>query len=43
VPFPGAVFLVAAGLLGCVYCGRIRQLGGIAVDIDTIATRWMNP
>jgi hypothetical protein len=42
VPFPGAVFLVAAGLLGPVYCGRIRELGGVAIDVDPIVTRWMN-
>ena len=43
VPFPGAVFLVAAGLLGCIYCARIRQLGGVAIEIDTIVSRWMKP
>ncbi len=42
VPFPGAVFLVAAGLLGGIYCARIKQLGGIAIEIDTIASRWMH-
>lgn len=41
VPFPGAMFLVAAGLLGSLYCARIRQLGGIAIDIDSIVTRWI--
>ena len=40
VPSPGAVFLVAAGLLGPVYCGRIKQLGGIAIEIDSLATNW---
>ena len=43
VPFPGAPFLVAAGMLGTAYCGRIRQLGGIAIDIDSIVGRWMKP
>ena len=43
VPFPGALFLVAAGVLGTAYCGRIRQLGGIAVDIDSVVGRWMKP
>ena len=43
VPFRGAIFLVAAGLLGSLYCARIKQLGGIAVDIDSIVTRWIVP
>ena len=41
VPFQGAVFLVAAGLLGPAYCGRIKRLGGIAIDIDALVGRWM--
>lgn len=41
VPRPGAVFLVAAGLLGKVYCHRIRQLGGIAIDAGSIVDAWM--
>jgi hypothetical protein len=41
VPFPGAVFLVGAGLLGKVYCGRIKQLGGIALDIGAVVDGWM--
>jgi hypothetical protein len=41
VPCPGAVFLVAGGLLGKLYCARIRQLGGIALDIGAIADAWM--
>ena len=40
VPFRGAIFLVAAGLLGSLYCARVKQLGGIAIDIDTILPRW---
>ena len=40
VPRPGAVFLVAAGLLGVIYCNRIKQLGGIAIDIDSVLSRW---
>ncbi len=43
VPFPGALFLVAAGTLGLAYCGRIRQLGGIAIDVDSLVGRWMKP
>jgi len=41
VPRPGAVFLVAAGLLGKIYCHRVRLLGGIAIDIGSIADAWM--
>lgn len=41
VPRPGCVFLVAAGLLGKVYCARIKALGGIALDIGALADAWM--
>ncbi|WP_237481368.1 putative capsular polysaccharide synthesis family protein [Lichenibacterium dinghuense] len=41
VPRPGCVFLVAAGLLGKVYCARIKALGGIAVDIGALADAWL--
>jgi hypothetical protein len=41
VPHPGAVFLVAGGLLGKIYCARIRDLGGIALDIGAVADAWM--
>ncbi|WP_419730538.1 hypothetical protein [Lichenicola sp.] len=41
VPFPGAVFLVSApGPLGIIYCGRIKSLGGIAIDIGALMDRW---
>ena len=41
VPFPGAVFLVTApGPLAIIYCGRIKALGGIAIDIGTLADGW---
>ncbi len=41
VPFPGAVFLVSApGPLAIAYCGRIKALGGIGVDIGALADRW---
>jgi len=40
VPRPGAVFLVAGGLLGKIYCDRIRELGGIALDVGAIADAW---
>ena len=41
VPRRGAPFLVAGGLLGKIYCDRIRQLGGIAIDIGALADAWM--
>jgi hypothetical protein len=41
VPFPGACFVVAGGLLGKVYCERIRALGGVALDIGALADGWM--
>lgn len=41
VPKQGAVFLVAAGLLGKVYCSWIKRRGGIAIDIGSVADAWM--
>lgn len=41
VPFRGAVVLVAGGLLGKIYCARIRERGGIAIDIGALADAWM--
>ncbi|WP_162875605.1 hypothetical protein [Sphingomonas crusticola] len=41
VPRRGAVFLVAGGLLGKIYCDRVRELGGIALDIGALADAWM--
>lgn len=40
-PRRGAVYLVAAGLLGKIHCGRIRELGGIALDVGSIVDAWM--
>jgi len=37
---PGQVFLVAAGMLGKIYCMWIRQAGGIAIDIGSAADFW---
>ena len=37
----GQVVLVAAGLLGKIYCNRIKQCGGIALDIGSVADVWM--
>ena len=38
---PGDVVLVAAGFLGKVYALRVRQQGGIALDIGSLADLWM--
>ena len=40
VPHAGALFIVAGGLLGKIYCDRIRELGGIALDIGALADGW---
>jgi capsular polysaccharide biosynthesis protein len=40
VPYPGAVFLVAGGLLGKVYCAQIKRRGGIAIDVGAVADAW---
>jgi tetratricopeptide (TPR) repeat protein len=37
----GQIFLVAAGLLGKVYCAIIKEHGGIAIDIGSVADIWM--
>jgi hypothetical protein len=41
VPRPGAVYLVAAGLLGKIYCSHIKQRGGIAIDVGAVVDAWM--
>jgi hypothetical protein len=38
---PGGVTLVAGGLLGKIYAGRVRARGGIALDIGSLADAWM--
>lgn len=37
---PGHVVLVAAGVLGKIYCQRVREAGGIAIDIGSVADYW---
>ena len=37
---PGEIFLVAAGFLGKLYCNWIKERGGIAIDIGSIADFW---
>lgn len=41
VPHEGAVFIVAGGLLGKIYCDHVRRLGGIALDIGAVVDAWM--
>ena len=40
-PFEGAVYIVAAGHLGKSYCSTIKQRGGIAIDVGSVADAWM--
>jgi hypothetical protein len=39
---PGDVFLVGAGLLGKIYCDKIKTGGGVALDIGSILDSWAN-
>ncbi|WP_237481378.1 class I SAM-dependent methyltransferase [Lichenibacterium dinghuense] len=41
VPEPGCLFLVAGGLLGKIYCARIKALGGVAIDVGALVDAWM--
>ena len=41
-PYQGAVYFVAAGVLSKAYCTRIKERGGIAIDIGSVADIWMN-
>ena len=41
-PHKGAVYLVAAGILSKAYCSRIKERGGIALDVGSVADVWMN-
>lgn len=38
----GKVVLVAAGGLGKIYCNWVKQKGGIAIDIGSVADSWMS-
>ncbi len=40
VPYPGALFLVGAGVFGKIYCHWIKQRGGIAVDMGSMFDSW---
>jgi hypothetical protein len=37
---PGMAFLVGAGVLGKIYCTRIKAKGGVALDIGSILDTW---
>lgn len=38
---PGQIILVGAGILAKAYCHRVKQLGGIGLDIGSMADVWM--
>lgn len=38
--WPGLVVLVGAGVLGKIYCHRVKQLGGIAIDVGSMMDVW---
>lgn len=40
VPYEGAMFIVAAGYLGKIYCNEIKKKGGMAIDIGAIFDAW---
>jgi len=40
-PAPGAIYIVAAGILSKAYCSKIKERGGIAIDIGSVADVWM--
>lgn len=41
-PLNGKLFLIAAGILGKFYCHTIKQHGGVALDIGSIADGWQS-
>jgi hypothetical protein len=40
VAYPGQLFLVGAGVLGKLYCQRIKTLGGVALDVGSVLDGW---
>jgi len=40
-PLNGKLFLVAGGILGKFYCGRIRASGGVALDVGSVVDAWV--
>ena len=39
-PIPGEVYLIAAGILGKIIAQRVRERGGCALDIGSLADYW---
>lgn len=37
---PGTLVLVGAGVLGKIYCYRVKQLGGVALDVGSMMDLW---
>ena len=37
----GRVWIIAAGILGKLYCAAIREMGGIAIDVGSLADGWL--
>lgn len=40
-PLHGELFLVAGGILGKMYCSRIKKSGGVALDVGSVIDAWM--
>jgi glycosyltransferase GT-like protein len=40
VRWPGEVFLIGAGYVGKIYCGWVKERGGIAIDIGSVFDLW---
>jgi hypothetical protein len=40
-PLNGKLFLVAGGILGKFYCGRIKASGGVALDVGSVVDAWV--
>ena len=41
LPQTGRVWIVAAGILGKLYCAAIREMGGVAIDVGSLADGWL--
>lgn len=40
-PLAGRLYIVAAGILGKLYCSHIKNNGGVAIDMGSIADGWV--
>lgn len=40
-PLNGKLFLVAGGLLGKFYCSKIKDCGGVAIDVGSVVDAWI--